>query len=1004
MKKNLTLLAALLCGLSVDVAAQQPVHSAEQLYTEGRQLFNHTHYAAAKESLAEFIKLVPHEISQTAYIQEAEYMLACAAYELKESNSLQILQAYIEQYPDTPHANRLNVLMGNILYAKGDYRQALEHYNQSELDLLANTERDEATLNKGICLLETNQTDEAYRLFTVLQICSTVYQDEALYYKAYIDYTAQRYNEALPAFNTLTQSKKYNTEVPYYIADIHLQQKEYNEASRTAKKYLASYPRATHSTEMKRIAGEAEYSMNHYSEAAALLAEYVNDAEQPQRNALYKLGMSNLHMGVYSQAATNLTRSASQRDALAQNAYLNSGLAHVQLRDMTKARMAFEQASSMDFDKVVTEQALYNYALCIHETSYSGFGESVKVFERFLNEYPNSQYSDQVNDYLIEVYMNTRSYKSALESISKIQRPSTRILEAKQKILYRLGTEAFANSDFEEAISYFNQSLQEGRYNRQTQADAYFWRGESRYKLNLYDEAANDYAQYLATAPSSDPVTRGAAYYNLGYTAFQLKHYPKARHNFEQFINNYRGNASRPMVADAFNRLGDCFFYVRDFTAAERNYAEAVALAPNLGDYSLYQKAFVQGLQKDYTGKIASLNHLIDQHPQSQYVDDALYERGRAYVQLENNTQAIASFQELVRRFPESSLARKAANEIGLIYYQNDRYDEAIAAYKKVIANYPGSEEARLAQRDLKSIYIDLNRIDDYATYASSLKGGIQFDSNERDSLTYIAAEKVYSRGDEGEARKSMNQYLQTFPNGAFQLNAHYYLGLIDYNAKDYNAAQNHFEKVLEYPNNKYSEEAMVLSSEIAFNAKDYQRALTLYKQLKGKTGSAERLLLARTGILRSAHLLQDNDEVIAVAGELLNDSKLSPELANETRYYRAKAALAKGLKEQVAKDLQVLAKDTRNLYGAEAKYRIAEMYYAENNYAQAEKELLNYIEVSTPHAYWLARGFVLLADVYMKTDRELEAKQYLLSLKQNYTEQDDIAAMIESRLAQIKD
>ena len=48
---------------------------------------------------------------------------------------------------------------------------------------------------------------------------------------------------------------------------------------------------------------------------------------------------------------------------------------------------------------------------------------------------------------------------------------------------------------------------------------------------------------------------------------------------------------------------------------------------------------------------------------------------------------------------------------------------------------------------------------------------------------------------------------------------------------------------------------------------------------------------------------------------------------------------------------------------------------------------------------YWLVDGFVLLSDVYMKLGRNLDAKQYLLSLKQNYQADDDIAGMIESRL-----
>ena len=64
---------------------------------------------------------------------------------------------------------------------------------------------------------------------------------------------------------------------------------------------------------------------------------------------------------------------------------------------------------------------------------------------------------------------------------------------------------------------------------------------------------------------------------------------------------------------------------------------------------------------------------------------------------------------------------------------------------------------------------------------------------------------------------------------------------------------------------------------------------------------------------------------------------------------------------------------------------------------------MFEYIEVSTPHAYWLARSFVLLSDVYMKLGRNLDAKQYLLSLQQNYQANDDIEQMIESRLKKLE-
>ena len=66
------------------------------------------------------------------------------------------------------------------------------------------------------------------------------------------------------------------------------------------------------------------------------------------------------------------------------------------------------------------------------------------------------------------------------------------------------------------------------------------------------------------------------------------------------------------------------------------------------------------------------------------------------------------------------------------------------------------------------------------------MPGNIRFDASEQDSLTYMAAEKIYIRGRVEQAKESFGKYLQTFPDGAFGLNAHYYLCLIGKEQKNY--------------------------------------------------------------------------------------------------------------------------------------------------------------------------------------------------------------------------
>lgn len=998
-KKKYKWIAGCLCALPLVVSAQQtePLTDHRRLFDDGKELFLRHDYAAAQQTLMQYVKQNP----QADTSDDVAYMLTCTAYELNASDRLEQLEKFLDTYPDSRHRNRVQALLASAYFFQEKYLETIATFKGCDLELLSNEERDVCTLRLATAYQKIGNLQEASMWFSILKEVSEKYHADAVYNLAYIDYVQKRYDEALAGFREVESDEHYRKLSPYYIADIYLIKGNYEQARRIAGVYAEVYPDEPNAVQMKRIAGEAAYGMKDYMQAVQNLEVYCSEVKNPDRKALYELGMSYAQIGVYSKAAARLGEVTTTQDALTQNAYLHMGLAYLQLKERNQARMAFEQASATNYDAAVKEQALYNYALCIHETSYSPFAESVTVFERFLNEYPHSAYADKVNDYLVEVYMNTRSYMAALKSIAKISQPGERILEAKQKLLFRLGTQAFAQAAFENAIECFSQSLQLGRYNQQTKADAYYWRGESKYRLEQYAAAAADFRQYLEFAQDKRTEEYGLALYNLGYTAFKQKQYSSAQTWFARCVQS-GVSLQATVMADAYNRLGDCNFYARSFETAQQMYAKAAATDTSLGDYSLFQEAFVKGLQRNYTGKIQTLNQMITAYPSSQYLDDALYEQGRAFVQLEDSENAVKRYKLLVERFPDSPLSRKAANEIGLLYYQNDQYAAAIEAYKTVITKYPGSDEARLAQRDLRSIYIDLNKVDDYMAFATSIPGGANFDVNERDSLTYVAAERVYMRGNISEAQSSFTRYLQSFPEGAFSVDAHYYLGLIGYNQKNWTEATAHLNKVIEYPNNKFSGEAMSMCAVMAYDAKDYGRALELYKRMIDRAVSQEERLSAETGALRSAYLLNDGKEVIAVASALLAESKLAPELSNEAHYYRAKAFLEAGETKEALQDLIVLAKDTRNVYGAEAKYLVAQLYFNAGETAKAEKEVLEYIEVSTPHTYWLARGFILLSDVYVRLDRKLEAKQYLLSLQQNYQAEDDIAQMIESRLANL--
>lgn len=973
-----------------------PIDAADRLFFEGKDFFELKNYAGCIDKLEAYKQVATNSDLQ----QEAAYMLAYIAFEQGEEHVVEKLEAYLKAYPDARHGDEACLLIGTCYFEQKDYEKTVSWLTDARTGALSAEQQEALNYRLAYAQMQNNNFELARRHFELVKEFNGEYVQASIYYIAYIDYASGKYHEALREFNRLRKDPEYGEQANYYIAQIHYIEDNHDEVVKIAMRLLRNYPHSENNTELYRITGNSYYQLGNQDNAIKMLRKYVASVETPARGELYLLGISEYNAENYAEAVDALSQTVANEDELTQNASLYLGQSYLALKDQNNARMAFEQAGSMTYSKKIQETALYNYALLIHETSFTGFGESVKAFEKFLNDFPNSEYSDQVNDYLVEVYLTSKNYEAALESIDKIRKPSTKILEAKQNILFQLGNQAFMNMDMGTAIDYFDQTIALGVFDAEARSNAYFWRGESYYRLGKYTDAITDFTAYQSSVRHSS--IGPLVYYNIGYCYFKRQDFEQALISFRRYITLEKDHDAKSF-ADAFNRIGDCLYHDRQYAEAETNYSRAVSLQPSSADYALYQKGFVLGLQKNYRGKIQMMDQLIREYPTSQYIDDALYEKGRSYVLLEMYNEGVSSFATLTHQFPQSSLAPKAGVQLGLLYYNADQLEKSIEAYKRVIDKYPGSEEAKVAVQDLKSVYIDMNDISTYASYVNSLGGSMHIEISEQDSLTYIAAERLFTRGDLEGARRSMENYLTSFPQGAFSSNANFYLAKIAFDRKQYEEAKQLFTLVLNSGDPKFREESLARKSEIQYMQNDYTSAIITFRELQQVAESRENREAAKLGIMRCAQYTGNEAEALEAANGLLKEVNLSPEVEAEARYLRAKSYLKLGETDKAIDDFSALSKDTRTEYGAEAKYRFAQIYYDKKDVARAEKELLNFIENGTPHQYWLARAFILLSDIYIDKGDEFQARQYLTSLKRNYSGSEDIDRMIENRLEKLK-
>ncbi len=996
MKKIISLVVFCV-GLMYGFSQQTLVYThSDILFDQGKEFYNQEKYAASYRSFEAFLN--SSEIIRAGQRHEAEFYLVANSFKLRQDNAFVQLQSFLARNPYTPFRNQVNFMMGTLLYEDKDYDLALNYFSQVEENQCSKKERTSFLFKKAYALLETNHLKEASSIFKNLKKQDSSYQESAKYYYAYSEYKLRNYDFAIPEFLDLENSEQYQEKVAYNLFQIHYHLGNYEEVQRRGDSILVAHPNNPDNAEVYRIKGEIAFVNGQYNEAIRLLQIYEGMTDQPMRNDLYYLGMAHIKAFQYDAAISYFQRITTEKDAMTENAYLHLGNAFLKKRDLTNARLALETALQTNFNPSVREEAMFNYALTGYETN-TAFGESIAAFEQFLNEFPNSKYADKAKSYLALEYMATNNYEVAYQSIQRIANPTSEILEAKQYILYQLGTEAFAQQQYSKAVDYFTLSISaivSGKYI----AESYFWRSESYYRLGQSINSINDLKRFFAQSNVRNSSNYIQAHYAMGYAYFSQHSYQAARSYFEQFIN-LTPNKRSDLFADALNRIGDCYFNDRNFYQAELMYTRSANLSPNTGDYALFQSAYMSGLQKNYTVKIGRLNNLINTYPKSEYVDDALYEIGRSYIMLNDENEALGVYNKLLQSYPHSNLARKAALEIGMIYQNQESNQKAITAYKDVIARYPGTVEAFTALQSLENIYIEEDNVVSYLSYIKTIDmKASNISVSHEDSISYLAVERQYINASYEKAISGFQLYLQKYcPGGRFCSSAQYYLADSYYRTNSFSMALTEYQRVLNIPGSQYMEEALMRSAEITYNQKEYDKSLNYFERFEKAAQSAENRNIARLGILRCNHLLQNHEHTVRIANEILQDPKVSFDISNEAKFYKSKAYVAMNQYDAAVVDLIDLAKDMRTSVGAESKYLLAEIYFNQNNLAASEREILDFAKKNSPHQYWLARSFVLLADIYVKQNNDFQAKQYLLSLQKNYVTQDDIQEMINNRL-----
>lgn len=994
MRKICCLLVAL---LTVAVAQAAALNSLDRALARGRELYDFGRWADARHAFTEASRqLAPTDL---AHQEEVAYYLAACAVELGSADAEQALRNFMRDYPGSTFNNEVRFALGSYHCARGDMAQARQAFAACDYKALSRSQRERYDLRMGYAAFSEKNYSEAYAYFNRMADESP-YADHATYYRAYIDYAEERLPQAKSGFQQLTTSDAYGELAPYYLLQIEFREGNYQYVVDQGEP-LAARAAGERKAELERVLAEAWFHLENYEQSLAHLDRYRAAVESTDRDTDYLYGFSLYRLTRYEEAQEWLRKACGPTDALTQNASYHLADCHLRMGQKREAMQAFALATDQSLDAAIAEDALFNYAKLQYELGGGLFNGAIQLLNRYVQSYPNSKRLPEARQLLIAAYYNSRDYDAAYRAIKSMPSTDAELRTALQKIVYFRGLEAYKAGDRAAARRYMNETASLQVSPRYTSL-ASFWLGELEYTDGNYEQAITRYENYLRRAPRTEREYR-FAWYNLGYCHLAQDRTAEA----ERALNNFLTlHTSRDRYRnDALNRLGDVAYAERRFDAAVKQYDKVVATGGAGSDYAAFKRAQTLGVLGRNSQQQQALRQII-RGAKSPYVEEASYELAASYMRGANYREAATQYEQFVERYPNSQRRLSVVKEMGLAYLNLGDNQRALAAYEEVVKAAPQSQTGREALQTIREIYLSEGNAEGYFAYAE--KSGMEQDLStfSRDSLSFVAAQKLYLADRRDDAERSLRSYLKSYPKGSYRADALYYLADCYLRDEQHEEAIPVLTELADLGTAEHTLKALRSLSKLTWEGQHYAEAATAARKLFDVSDDAAEREEAMLRYVRATIATNDKEALSKMATDVISQkSVVSATALREAQFAWAEQLRGDGKAEAAHRLYKELAEEVSTREGSAAAYYVIEHDYkgGAGDLDATEKAIFAFSE-REPRAYFLAKAYLLLGDLYVQRGDPFQARATYQSVADGYSPADDgIVEEAKARIAKLK-
>jgi TolA-binding protein len=717
-----------------------------------------------------------------SYANIVPYLIANVYYKQKRYDLVIEYANALKSRKDVANSAEISMLVAESYYFKGDFKNAADAYQKY---FEKNTKAESGLLFRaGYANYATGNTDKGVEYLDKAAASKDTVSFYASYYLGILHLKKGNKPLAINAFDYARKNpadKGLAEESAFQLGKVAYDAGKPDQAIAEFERFLKTYPRSTHESEVKELLAQAYVNGNNYNKAIEYIEtlpsrnQYINQAYQ---KATYLKGSELFNKEEYAEAVVNFEKSLRypvDKRYVALASFWN-GEAYSIGRKYESAIPNYQRVIGLlpDVEGDVLIQT--RYGLGYAHYNLQDYEKALFNFKDFTNRANNNNpnYADGFVR-LADCYYARKQYPEAVAAYNKAKTTSTADADY---ILLQTGSIAGIQKQYNEAKKLLNDLIV--RYPKsQYRDEAMFQRAQFDIEQSNYTSAVEGLSQLIREEPTSPYIA--AAHMRRATSNFNLKQYDRTINDYAAVIQKFpthpEAQEALPQLQEALNLAGRSDEY-NDYLN------KVVAANPQSQNIEVLQFDAAKNFyfNQQYQKAISGFNNFVAAYPVSARLQEARYYLAESYYRLKEFDKALPLYDDLSKDITFSFASKVVARQAD-INFRKGRYENAINAYHQLESFAVSKKEQFNAWSGLMESFYLLGQYDSTSTYARIIleRGNVNAGAQNKASL-YLG-KAALAKGDNEVAK---DEFLNTLNSAQdeYGAEAKYLLGLIFYNEK----------------------------------------------------------------------------------------------------------------------------------------------------------------------------------------------------------------------------